>query len=554
MDEEILKEESERDLGLVRDIVRTVTKTVKTFNVYPKDNPIYQKFSDELFGKFSSYFESGDELPIDVEPYSLMYKGNEVFHSEERNDNIALLLYADGLRQISFHKGITFDEITDFIDILRLAPKSEAADEDDIVTLLWEKNIRNMGYTAVEDTVDDDLALEEGLAIEGDDRESTETSEISSSAEGTAWAFVAGQAPEPLTEDEILGMQNELMRVDEKFLLSSTTGLLLDLLSREHDAESFPLFVQSLGKIMEIRMQKKDLPGAMEIMRGLERISVSYDSPKQKEMIGAVMARAGSPENLRTLFRDAQDPGDIRQYLMLLGMPMMSTMIQVLGELEDRRQRKFLCEILAELGSQGIGALTDALSDERWYLVRNLAMILGMTKQPGAVKHIEKVLTHPEMRVRREAVRALDAIRTEDTKRLFISVLGDVDQTIRMTALKALRRFRDTTLFQTLKGSVSAEELKKKPFAEKREILETLAALGGREAFPLLSELFRKKGLIEKEDATEIRAAAAYGLGVLGSPEAISLLEKEAGSRKDIIREACSRALKEVKKDGDVRK
>jgi HEAT repeat protein len=449
---------------------------------------------------------------------------------------------------------MTFDEITDFIDILRLAPKSEAADEDDIVTLLWEKNIRNMGYTAVEDTVDDDLAVEEGLAIEGDRGESSETPAISSSAEGTARASASDLAPEPVTEDEILGVQNELMGVDEKFLLSSTARLLLDLLSREHDAEAFHPFVQNLGKIMEIRMQKNDLSGAMEIMNGLERISASYDSPKQREMISAVMARAGSPENLRTLFRVAQNPEDIRQYLMLLGRPMISTMIRTLGELQDRRQRKLLCEILAELGRQDIDALADGLSDERWYLIRNLAMILGMTKQPGAVRHIEKVLAHPDMRVRREAVRALDVIRTEDTKMLFLSVLGDVDQTVRMTALKALRRFRDTSLFQLLKGTVSAEELKNKSFAEKREILETLSALGGKEAFPLLSELFRKKGFMEKEDATEIRAAAAYGLGIIGSPEAFSLLEKEAGTRKDILREACAEALKVMRQDGDIRK
>jgi HEAT repeat protein len=229
-------------------------------------------------------------------------------------------------------------------------------------------------------------------------------------------------------------------------------------------------------------------------------------------------------------------------------------MILILGELQDRRQRRLLCEILAELGRQDVEVLADALTDERWYLLRNLAMILGMTRQAGAVKHIEKILTHPDVRVRREAVRALDVIRTDDTKMPFFSLLGDADQTIRMTALKALRRFRDTTLFQTLKGTVTAEELKKKSFAEKRELLETLAALGGKDAFPLLSELFRKKGFIEKEEATEIRAAAAYGLGIIGSPEAASLLEKEAGTRKEILREACAEALKEMKRDGDIRK
>ena len=162
-DQEIKTAVTEEELGVVRDIIRTITKTVKTFNVYPKDNPIYQKFATELFEKFNAFFESSDELKIDIEQYSLLCKESEVYRSEEKTDNLAMLLFSDGLRQITFQKGITYNEISDFIDILRFAPKSEMSDTDDIVTLLWEKNIKNMGYAAVEDTVDDDLVVEEAL-------------------------------------------------------------------------------------------------------------------------------------------------------------------------------------------------------------------------------------------------------------------------------------------------------------------------------------------------------------------------------------------------------
>ena len=123
-DQDLETAATEEALGVVRDIIRTITKTVKTFNVYPKDNPMYRKFAAEIFDKFKAFFEAGDELKLDIEQYSLLYKGNEVYRSEERTDNLAMLLFSDGLRQITFQKGITFDEISDFIDILRFATKS----------------------------------------------------------------------------------------------------------------------------------------------------------------------------------------------------------------------------------------------------------------------------------------------------------------------------------------------------------------------------------------------------------------------------------------------
>ena len=218
------------------------------------------------------------------------------------------------------------------------------------------------------------------------------------------------------------------------------------------------------------------------------------------------------------------------------------------------KQRKLLCEVLAVFGRHDVSIFSDALNDERWFLVRNIAMILGMTKEPAAVKHLEKAFRQPNLKVRREVVKALENIGSDDTKALFLVALNDEDSAIRLKALKALRRFKDPALFLTLKKNASIEELKKKPFEEKKEILETLAALGGGSAFPVLADLFRKKGFIEKDEITEIRASAAYGLGLINTPEALSLIEKETGSKKSMLREACIKALKEAQKSGNNRR
>jgi HEAT repeat protein len=544
-DQDINTEVTEEDLGVVQDIIRTITKTVKTFNVYPKDNPIYHKFATELFEKFNAFFESGDELRIDIEQYSLLYKESEVYRSEEKTDNLAMLLFSDGLRQITFQKGITSEEISDFIDILRFAPKSVMSDDDDIVTLLWEKNIKNMGYTAVEDTVDDDLVVEEALLRNDTGEEisrgpSEETGALFAPA---ASVFSSETKVEPLTESELAAFKKELSDIDEKLLLSSAVGLFFGLLTDEEDTEAFPEIVQNIGRIMDIRMQRKDLRGAIQILEGLKGFLEVYNTPSQREIIEQVISRAGSLDNLQVLFGMSQDPVEIRQCLLLLGTQSLTQMIQVLSELNDRKQRRLLCEILAEIGKQDIDALAEALNNEKWYLVRNIVMVLGMTKDPDSVKHLEKVLNHKDARVRRETIRALEGISSGETKDLFIVALEDSDVAVRIAALRALRRLKAPGLFEVLSRNISRDELRKKPFAEKKELLETIAVLGGEEAFPLLSELFKKKGLIEKEEITEIRASAAYGLGLLKSKEAILMLEKETDSKKSLLRESCIKAL-----------
>jgi hypothetical protein len=605
-DQDIKVAATEEDLAVVRDIIRTITKTVKTFNVYPKDNPIYQKFATELFEKFNSFFETGDELKIDIDQYSLLYKESEVYHNEEKTDNIAMHLFSDGIRQITFDKGITFDEIRDFIDILRFAPKSDISDDDDIVTLLWEKNIKNMSYTAVEDTVDDDLVVDEAFLRSDPDQDISEdpSADIEAILASTGNGFPSetkveqlteselaalrkelaaiddlvvdeafllndldqdiskkpsadtGTLPDPagtvfppetkveqLTESEFAPLKKELAAIDEQSLLASAVDLFFGLLTDEQDTEAFPEIVLNIGKIMDIRMQGKDLKGVIEILQGLKKFLEVCNTPSQRETLEDVFFRAGSSENVKVLIEGSQDAVEIRQYLFLMGPQFLAQMIQVLGELNDRKHRRLLCEILAEIGKQDINALAVALDDEKWYLVRNIAMVLGMIKAPGSEKHLEKALKHTDVRVRRETIRALDGISGGETKNLFLAALEDSDVTIRITALKALKRSKATGLFDVLSKNISRDDLREKPFAEKKELLETIAVLGGEEAFPLLSELFGKKGFIEKDEITEIRAAAAYGLGLLKSKEAIVLLEKETNSKKSVLREACVKAL-----------
>lgn len=553
MAEEERVEVSELEIELVKDIFKTITKTIKTFNVYPKDNPIYRKFVSELFEKFSVFFDSSDELTIDIRQYSLLYKDHEVFSSEERSENIAMLLFADGIRQLDFHKGIGDEELTDFIEIIRTALKSKADDEDDIVTLLWEKNIRNMGYTAVEDTIDDELAVEDGL-FQKDRVESVgeETTVGDGSFQWRPESAAAVIEIPPPSEEDLSAAAEEIAAISETATLSAAIDLFFELLKSEPGIEFFPEIVMSTWRILAVRLQKRDIEECIRILSGLSDIAAVCD-PNRLEVVKGVLSKAGEPENLSRV-AESSEGEQVRRYFSLVAGNSIRSIVQILADVQDRKQRKIICEVLAETGRDAVEILGELAEDTRWYLVRNIVFVLGLIRDPSAVKYLEKTAKNPDVRVRRETVRALENIRVEETKRIFLGMLKDPDLTIRVSALKSLRRFKDSAIFGTLKGSASRDELKKRPFVEKRELLETLAVLGGDEAIPILSGLLKKRWLIEKDDSTEIRAAAAYGLGLVGGPEAKALLEREADSRKRLLKQACANALRVLQANGNIRR
>ncbi|HWR58887.1 MAG TPA: HEAT repeat domain-containing protein, partial [Thermodesulfovibrionales bacterium] len=281
-------------------------------------------------------------------------------------------------------------------------------------------------------------------------------------------------------------------------------------------------------------------------LRRLSSFSDSVTDAGQKAVLGAAVNGMGSSKIIKVFFGNVSDTDVLTSYLSLLDDACTSNMIEVLGELEDRKMRRFLCNSLVGRATRNISAFEAGLEDARWFLVRNLVMILGMTKDIRAVSLMEKVRRHPEVRVRREVVRALKTMHSTESRGLLLPFLEDSDPTVRIDAVTSLRRYGGNDLFLLLKGIIEREDFREKSYSEKRELLGAFGEVGKEQAFPILSGLFRKKGLFEREDAVELRACAAYGLGYVRTADAISLLEKEVNSKKSILRDACINALKET--------
>lgn len=530
----------EKDLILAGEIFKSMTKTLKTFKAYLPNNPIYLKFAAELLEKFNSYFEIHDSLSLTVEQFSLLLNGKEVFHNEDRTDNIALMLFVDGIREICFYKGITLNEMISFVDIFKAVSEGHNL-EDDVVTLLWEKNIEHITYSVSEGFIEEELSVDSELLMEeaGDELAPMGAVYMDVVLSPAVIDFEAAS----VNADELNTLQHEIQRFEGDVLLSEATELFLELMTTEKDIEGFREFTRNIGKMIDVLLEKDSIEKVTELLSRLIDIRESGISSEHKKIIDDVIDRAGSENKLRKLFNGDKNLDSAQAYMLLLNKNAIQSLLNILGELEDRKTQRYLCNVLSVIGKQAVELFASGIHDKRWHLVRNTLMILGVIKNPAAIKYIEETLTHPELRVRKEAVKALDSIGTEEIKGPFMIALRDSDAGIRISALKALRRFGDKKLFDIVKERILTGDLKEMPFTEKRELFEVLAETGRDMAFPILSEFFRRKGFFRKTETEELRACAAYGLGILGTRESLMLLEKGMQEKEGLLSDACKKSL-----------
>ncbi|MFH1025214.1 MAG: hypothetical protein V1764_00855, partial [Nitrospirota bacterium] len=132
-----------------KDILQTLIKAKKNIRMYPENNPIYVKTLEDTFVRFTNFLDYRDDFKLHIKQNSISYESEELYSSTEKEDNLALFFFKDGLRELTFKKGLPRDELEEFLKIIAREFDREEID-DDIVTLLWEKDFRNIQYVVDE--------------------------------------------------------------------------------------------------------------------------------------------------------------------------------------------------------------------------------------------------------------------------------------------------------------------------------------------------------------------------------------------------------------------
>ena len=137
------------ELKAVKDVVQALLKSKKMLRMYPQNNPIYIKTLEDNYSRFRDFFMYNNQLVLKIRQNDIYYDSEQVYSNPEKEDNLALFFFKDGLREITFKKGLTQDEMEDFLGIISMDFDREGVD-DDIVTLFWERDFQNIQYVVDE--------------------------------------------------------------------------------------------------------------------------------------------------------------------------------------------------------------------------------------------------------------------------------------------------------------------------------------------------------------------------------------------------------------------
>jgi hypothetical protein len=348
-------------------------------------------------------------------------------------------------------------------------------------------------------------------------------------------------------------MRGTFKTPDDLSLLTELTEIFCEILVTETESEHFDMVAETLSKALDIFVQRGDLALATILVMKVQELAAHPRLAGRAGSLEKIIDRACSGDLIKKVGQYIGQGGleameSAGSYLSQLDARALGPTVTLLEDVENRKTRKAICDIItAQCGGNG-KLLTPFLNHKYWFVVRNIVMILGKVADPDTVEALVGALNNSDPKVRREVVYALATIKGEKAEDFLAQAISDRDRSVRALAARLLTEQVPEKAYARLVEAVSEKGFQGKDFDEKKEVFELLGRAGGEKAVPYFAAEFRKKGLWGSQKRDKSRACAAYGLAAAGGDEAYELLQSGIDSKSKVIRTACIDGLKRLKR------
>ncbi|MEW5701545.1 MAG: HEAT repeat domain-containing protein [Candidatus Zixiibacteriota bacterium] len=560
---------SERYLRAVREFCHTWGRAIKTICLYPATNPLPDEFRAKFLNALAPLLEERETLTLTIFAEGFDCGGQTIYETFGDN-NLAYMFFADGVRQLVFHQGLTREESDRFLAICAEVYGTPGA-RADVANRLWEAAFEHIKHFTVDRLVDgtyiepvrDDVLSDRAHSFTG--RPSPDTPEpgadMPGAPEDTALPnpYAGIQSHRYIQIMKAFGDVSSLTTAERDRVIALSCGdsdqpgeeLGMDLLSEMiRSSESWRMINESVA-VLERQFEHAVQHNRWDLARRLLvrwHDDAAQAPPLVARRLTAALPVAAQRQNIERLaaYLNTNPQADLEPVstlLPLFGPQAITPITAMLGTLEHRPARMMVCDFLGKHGRETVDLIGGFIYDKRWYVARNVAMILGEIGHERGLMFLRKSAKHSDPRVRLETLRAVQRMHVPEAERILRDFLEDSDDSLRCRALRALGQRPGSCSPEWLKEKLDTESLTGKDPAELRELLTAYARLGGGEAVESLNRLAHRSPMLGRARWRPVRLAAIWALGASTDPRAQSELQILSRGRDRELAQAARLAL-----------
>lgn len=354
----------------------------------------------------------------------------------------------------------------------------------------------------------------------------------------------------PLPEEGAEGFTSSGLGLDDKPPEELEVEELLKRLEKEPDAGIYRDLVIAVTRAL---LRERD-DRRIEYSCAALSIYVNHiERPPEKNPEIAILARMGIKEivsddlvgHYTRLLRErgGGNRAEVETTLVAFGARAVKALLSTLAEEGDLLVRKSIVDIIVKIGHPAIPAIIDNLNDSRWYVVRNMVAILGRLDTPDLAPRIAESLSHPDLRVKKEAIRGLSKLSHPSA----VTALGELcffpEETIALSATAALSRKKEEEAVQVLLRRAVQKKVFFPQFRLAHEAIESLRGIDTDAAVTALEEILRTTAIWETSNIRELKKHALRCISRMSGDRPREIVLRARSAPEEYLRVETERIL-----------
>ena len=588
--------EPDQATELVAELFRNFERALGAVRQYGPQHPMPKQRVEQVHGELNGLFTALEtELRWEVLPHSFARGTTTIWEPIHPFDQIPYNLFASGFRSMALQPGITVDELSDLLDLLRKDPLRDFAPEDDLATAFWERRFGHIDYQVVGSLLSmsdgkpidwgaDDEPDEEGEALDGlidearvsavgegegvDEPLSLEARAVAIAARASALQAARADGALSLSDAETSKLRQQL-ELPEAAWAERLDVALTDATLWAMDGDRLDLMAGALRTRLEVADTAADqadaltlvsrLRGALERARGedaakmlaasviddgalrhLLRTLETTDSDLVPASRGGDRASAPPPNALYGILPDVLEDLDARFF-----EPILSAFTRARNE----STRRALVKYLQRNAEGNEAALGDTLENAEVERARAVMGLLAAVKTPAAAEALARAERNASPQLRVEAVALRAAASPAGLRDELTQLCSDPDAAIRRAALETMARHKVKEAGPPLAQQIQSSAFHKRAVAERELAIRTLHELNPHRAEIVALDLAMKSSMISRGAAVDSRVVAIEALGRFAEqPSTVEALIKisKKWSNPEPVRAAAAVAATQV--------
>ena len=537
----------------VRDAFGALARAIKRIGIYRHAREQHRAYLEPALQPLASLLMREPTLTVQVGPSSLVFDGEAVYSEVARESSLCFRMHRDGVRTLTFTRGISLEELLSFVQVALPDQESGAIGpgREDAVTELWKADLPNISYTAVS-----------GYRMEQDenDRERAESAiaDVADRARSSLLRFADTLAP---SEEAAARLEPPLLNEADRrqfdgeawsVLAQRAVATLLDIVASNYAGRDLASLEEAYGRLLDEMIERAD---ADALAKALLRPPLLPGA--QADAFRAVLgARLSDLSRLQRILELSRRRSDIFQRVLPAWLAQLpagagEALLDALEGEDVPAQRALVAEAVVRRLEGCRAVYEQKLHAAPPDLAR--ALVAALHALPAAQRALvaARALQHRSPQVRVDAVAAVGsdpAVAIAQLGRL----LADPEVSVRLAAADALAGCAALAdeASRLLLAAVGRPEFAVEERAEQAAFHRALGRLHSTAGFAFLRDRLAgpKRRLMRKRRGEQEQLLAVHGLTADASERSLAVLEEAAAAPNTAqVVAACKAAAQRVR-------